>query len=173
MTIGIPATTEFAPAFGRYVARVAYVADPLEELTAQRARLMARLSSISDVRAQFRYAPDKWSIKELVGHLSDCERVFAYRLFTIARGDKTPLPGFDENDYARASNAHRRPFADLLDEWAVVRDGTSTLARSLGEPDWRTEGTANDAPTSTRALLYVILGHTEHHLHVLADRYQV
>ena len=173
MTIGVPSSPEFAPAFGRYVARVADVVDPFHELTAQRARLAARLSPLTEERAEFRYAPDKWSVKEVVGHLSDCERVFAYRLLTIARGDRTPLPGFEENDYARSSNAHQRALADLLSEWAVVRDSTCALARSLREPDWKTLGTANDAPISTRALLYVILGHTEHHLHVLAERYRV
>lgn len=173
MNIGTPDATEFAPAFGRYVARVADVADPRTELLAQRSRLLGRLSSLSDEQAHFRYAPDKWSIKELVGHLADCERVFAYRLLTIARGDRTPLPGFDENDYARAAHAHERPFTNLLHEWTVVRDGTVTLARGLAEADWRAQGTANDAPTSARALLYVILGHTEHHLNVLAERYKV
>jgi uncharacterized damage-inducible protein DinB len=173
VNIGKPAATEFAPLFARYIARVGDDVDPRQELSAQRSRVMARLSRLSEQRAEFRYASDKWSIKEVVGHLSDCERVFAYRLLTIARGDTAPLPGFDENDYARAAHSHQRPFNDLVDEWAVVRDGTLTLSRSLAESDWTMQGTANGAPTSARALLYVILGHTEHHLNVLAERYTV
>jgi len=171
--IGVPAAAEFAPAFERYVARVRQVADPLGELSVQRARFLARLSPLTEEQAQFRYAPDKWSVKDLVGHLCDAERVFAYRLLRIGRGDVTPLPGFEESDYARAAGAHRRPFSDLLGEWSVVRDSTTALAASLPETDWSNTGTSNDAATTARALLYIILGHTEHHLAVLADRYGV
>jgi uncharacterized damage-inducible protein DinB len=173
MTTGVPTTTEFAPSFARYVQRVSHVSDPLHELIAQRARVIARLSALSDEQAQFRYAPDKWSVKELVGHLTDGERIFAYRLLRIGRGDTTPLPGFEENDYVRAQHSDDRSLKDLLEEWAVVRDGTSTLVRSLPPTDWTNQGTSNDAPMSARALLYIILGHTEHHLSVLTDRYRI
>ena len=171
--IGVPAETEFAPAFERYVARVRHVADPIGELSAQRGRVVARLSPLHEEQANHRYAPDKWSVKDLLGHLCDAERVFAYRLLRIGRGDTTPLPGFEENDYARAASANRRPFRDLLAEWSVVRDATSWLAASLPDTDWSNQGTSNDAPTTARALLYIILGHTEHHLAVLSDRYGV
>src|SRR5688572_32577984 len=107
---GVPTAAEFAPAFERYVARVRQVADPLGELSAQRARVLARLSPMTEEQAQFRYAPDKWSVKDLLGHLCDAERIFAYRLLRIGRGDTTPLSGFDETDYARAAGAHQRQF---------------------------------------------------------------
>ena len=168
-----PGNDEFAPAFERYVARVRHVHDPIAELNAQRGRVLARLSGLTEEQAQFRYASDKWSVKDLLGHLCDTERVFAYRLLRIGRGDTTPLPGFEENDYARAASAHRRPFGDLLSEWSVVRDATSALASSLPDTDWTNQGTSSDAPTTARALLYIILGHTEHHLAVLRDRYGV
>jgi uncharacterized damage-inducible protein DinB len=171
--IGVPQQGEYAPAFARYIARVGDVANPLVELTTQRAKVLARLSTLSDERAHYRYAPDKWSIKDLVGHLSDVERVFAYRLLRIGRGDATPLPGFEENDYARAARSDRRLFRELLAEWGVVRDATITLASSLPETDWANIGTSNNAPMSARALLYIIVGHTEHHLAVLNDRYGV
>ncbi len=171
--IELPSAKEYAPAFARYVSRVTTVGDPVEDLTAQRARVMSRLSPLTDEQARFRYAPDKWSIKELVNHLSDCERVFAYRMLRIGRGDSTALPGFEENDYAHAAQSDRRAFRDVLDEWSSVRAATATLAVSLPEAQWINIGTANDAPMSARALLYVILGHTEHHLAVLADRYGV
>lgn len=173
MKIGVPGTGEYAPAFGRYVARVSGVENPLRELVAQRDRVVARLSTLTNEQASFRYAPDKWSIKELINHLSDAERVFAYRLLRIGRGDKTPLPGFEENDYARAAQSDRRSFADVLAEWTAVREATTTLAGSLPEGAWTSQGTSNDAPLSARALLYIVLGHTEHHLGVLGDRYAV
>jgi uncharacterized damage-inducible protein DinB len=171
--IGVPQQGEYAPGFERYVARVRAIADPLEELSAQRARVLARLSPLTEERSQFRYAPDKWSVKDLLGHLCDTERIFAYRLLRIARGDTTPLPGFEENDYARAAGAHQRPYRDLLAEWSVVRDASSALASSLRDRDWGNQGTSNGAPMTARALLYIILGHTEHHLAVLGDRYRV
>jgi uncharacterized damage-inducible protein DinB len=168
-----PTSDEYAPAFAGYVARVAGVEDPLRELTSQRAKVVARLAKLSDEQAAVRYAPGKWSIKELVGHLSDAERVFAYRLLRIGRGDTTPLPGFEESDYARKAQSDQRRFGELLAEWSVVRAATMALASSLPEADWTNVGTSNDAPMSARALLYIILGHTEHHLGVLGDRYNV
>lgn len=168
-----PTADEYAPAFASYVARVAGVEDPLRELASQRAKVVARLAKLSDEQASSRYAPDKWSIKDLVGHLADAERVFAYRMLRIGRGDTTPLAGFEESDYARAAQADRRQFGELLAEWSVVRAATMALASSLPEADWANMGTSNDAPMSARALLYIILGHTEHHLGVLGDRYGV
>lgn len=173
MRIALPQAGEYAPAFGRYVARVSGIDDPLRELSAQRARVLGVLSPLTDEQARFRYAAEKWSIKDLLGHLCDAERVFAYRLLRIGRGDKTPLPGFEENDYARAAKSDRRPFTELVAEWSAVRDATSLLARGLSESDWTNEGTSNEAPATARALLYIILGHTEHHMAVLADRYGV
>jgi len=171
--IGVPKSSEYAAAFGRYVARVAAVDDPLRELTLQRANVVARLAKLSEEQAALRYEPGKWSVKELINHLSDAERVFAYRMLRIGRGDQTPLPGFEENDYARAAQSDRRQFSEVLAEWSTVRAATMALASSLPEADWSNIGTSNDAPTSARALLFIILGHTEHHLGVLADRYGV
>ena len=171
--ITVPESSEYAAAFGRYVARVATVEDPLRELTSQRANVVARLAKLSDEQAAFRYGPGKWSIKELINHLSDAERVFAYRMLRIGRGDRTPLPGFEENDYARAAQSDRRQFSEVLAEWSAVREATIALAASLPDADWTNVGASNDAPISARALLYIVLGHTEHHLAVLADRYDV
>ena len=173
MRIAPPQESEYAAAFAGYVARVASVEDPLRELTLQRANVIARLAKLSDEQASFRYAPGKWSIKDLAGHLADAERVFAYRMLRIGRGDTTPLSGFEERDYARAAQSDRRQFGELLAEWSVVRAATIALASNLPEADWANVGTSNDAPMSARALLYIILGHTEHHLAVLGDRYGV
>ena len=171
--IGVPKSNEYAAAFGRYVARVAVVDDPRRELTSQRANVVARLKKLSEEQAAFRYEPGKWSIKELINHLSDAERVFAYRMLRIGRGDHTPLPGFEENDYARAAQSDRRQFREVLEEWSTVREATIALAASLPDANWANVGTSNDAPISARALLYIVLGHTEHHMAVLADRYDV
>jgi uncharacterized damage-inducible protein DinB len=171
--ISVPKSSEYAAAFGRYVERVAAVGDPLRELESQRATVVARLSRLSDEQAVFRYEPGKWSIKELINHLSDAERVFAYRMLRIGRGDHTPLPGFEENDYARAAQSDRRQFSEVLSEWSAVRAATMALAASLPDANWANVGTSNDAPISARALLYIVLGHTEHHMAVLADRYNI
>ena len=173
MPISVPQSGEYATAFERYVTRVRGVDDPLRELATQRDRMLMRLSPLTDEQGQFRYAPGKWSIKDLINHLSDAERVFAYRLLRIGRGDRTPLPGFEENDYAAAADADRRPMSALVAEWTAVRDATVALAQSLREPDWSHQGTTNEAPATPRALLYIILGHTDHHMAVLADRYGI
>jgi hypothetical protein len=171
MPVAPPSADECAPSFAGYVARVSGVTDPVAELVAQRARLLNLLSPLTDAQASHRYAPYKWSVKQLVGHLADTERVFAYRLLRIGRGDATPLPGFDENDYARAAESDRRAFGDLLDDWAAVRDATIALVRGMPDDAWTNRGTSNEAVVSARALLYIILGHAEHHRSVLADRY--
>ena len=166
-----PASDEFDPYYARYVARVANVTTPFDELAAQRARLMNFLLPLTDDQAAFRYAPGKWSVKELVGHLTDVERIFSYRLLRIGRGDATPLPGFEENDYVPAARSDERPFPDLVDEWATVRDATVSLAAGMPADAWVRRGTASGAGISARALLYIILGHVEHHRAVLEERY--
>jgi uncharacterized damage-inducible protein DinB len=166
-----PASDEFAPFYAPYVARVAHISAPLDELVAQRARLLGFLSPLSDEQASFRYAPDKWSVKEMVGHLADAERIFAYRLLRIGRGDDTPLPGFGEDDYVRAASSDARAFADLLHEWAAVRDATVSLAAGMPGNAWPRRGTASGNGISARALLYITLGHVEHHRQVLEERY--
>lgn len=171
MPLTPPRPDEFDPFYAGYIARVANVRSPVDELVAQRARLLNLLSPLSDDQARYRYADAKWSIKELVGHLSDGERIFAYRLLRIGRGDDTPLPGFEENDYVRSAGSQLRPFGELLDEWAATRDATSALVRGLPVEAWERRGTANGASISARALVYIILGHVEHHRSVLEERY--
>ena len=138
--IGVPTAAEFAPAFERYVARVRQVADPLGELSVQRARFLARLSPLTEEQAQFRYAPDKWSVKDLLGHLCDAERVFAYRLLRIGRRHHAAA-GVRGNRLRPRRGCAPRPFRDLLGEWSVVRDSTTALAASLPETDWLNTGT--------------------------------
>ena len=169
----LPAADEYGPSYAAYVARVAGVTAPLEELVAQRARLLDFLLPLSDQQALFRYDAGKWSVKELVGHMADGERIFAYRMLRVGRGDTTPLPGFEENDYVPAGAFDARPFSTILDEWGTVRDATVSLAAGLPADAWTRRGTVNDAAVSARALLYMILGHVEHHREVLEQRYKL
>jgi hypothetical protein len=166
-----PGVDEYATSFADYVDRIADDEDIVEVLAAQRDQVLARLEAIAETRGDYRYAPNKWSIKEMVGHLSDTERVFAYRALRIGRGDKTPLPSFDDQAYVAEVSAGNRTLADLAAEWGDVRRATIALFRNLPAVAWQRRGTASDQPISVRALAYIIAGHVRHHLEVLEARY--
>jgi len=168
-----PAADEFVRGYGPYIANVPDLDDAPTVLDAQRDRLVARLKGLSAEKAAFRYAPGKWSATEVVGHLADAERVFAYRMLRIGRGDETPLPGWDENTYVPAGAFDRRPIADVVDEFVAVRHATTALVRGTPSEAWTRRGTANNYTFSARALLYIALGHVEHHLHLFTERYQI
>jgi hypothetical protein len=168
-----PIADEFDPESGTYIARVETITDAGGALESQRDRVMARLSTLSGGQAAFRYAPGKWSVNDVIGHSADNERVFAYRHLRIGRGDETPLPGFDERIATPGGAFDRRPHTDLLDEWVTVRNATVSLVRGMPSEAWARYGRANDHLVTTRALVYIILGHVEHHLAVLTERYGV
>jgi hypothetical protein len=128
---------------------------------------------VSEERSHFRYAPGKWSIREVMGHINDAERVFGYRAFRISRGDETPLAGFDENVYADRSPSAAIPAKTLAEEFALVRAGNLTFLRQLDPPRWTFKGTANNNPISVRALAYIMAGHVRHHQNGLAAHYDV
>jgi hypothetical protein len=165
-----PAADEAAPYYHSYIAEVGGddIGEQLLEQLSQAERLF---SGLDEAAALARYAPGKWSIKELLGHLNDSERIFSYRLLRISRGDSTPLPGFDQNPYVVAARFDQRPLVDLLGEFRAIR--LSTVALSAGIPDeaWSQRGMASENPVTARALLYIIVGHVAHHLQVLRDRY--
>ena len=173
IAIARPLPDEFAAGSAGYIARAPLVSHAVRQLEVQRDALVAFLSPLSDAAAGYRYAPEKWSIRDLIAHMSDTERVLGYRLMRIGRGDDTPLPGFEESDYARAAAADRRPVADLLDEWVAVRNATQALVRGMPVTAWAQRGVANGHPVTAGALLYIILGHVEHHRHILEERYGV
>jgi MOSC domain-containing protein YiiM len=168
-----PIADEFDSGAAKYVARVEPITDAGGALESQRDRVVAQLSALSAEQAAFRYAPGKWSVTEVVGHLSDLERTFAYRLMRIGRGDETPLAGVDENVVMRGAAFDRRAHADVLEEWTTVRNATVSLVRGMPSEAWARYGRANDHLVTTRALVYIILGHVEHHLAVLSERYHV
>ncbi|HET9514192.1 MAG TPA: DinB family protein [Gemmatimonadales bacterium] len=118
-----------------------------------------------------RYAPDKWTLKEVMGHVVDDERIFAYRLFCLARGETLPLPGFDEKVYAARSNAEARRWEDLLEEYRVVRAATLALLRSLPAEAWLRAGEVNGYRATPRGLAFHIAGHELHHLRLIRERY--
>jgi hypothetical protein len=148
ITASRPEVGEYAPAYATYIGRIAEDEDIIAVLALQIDEVLARLGRIPTVRGNYRYAPDKWSLKEIVGHLCDTERVSTYRALRIARGDTTPLPRFDD-----------------------VRRATIALFGNLPAEAWHRRGTVSDEPMSVRALPYIIAGHVRHHLQILEERY--
>jgi hypothetical protein len=168
--VGRPAAGEYAAYYETYVGRVPD-GEVVEQLERQAEDAAAFLRAVPAELHEHRYAPEKWSVKEMVGHLADAERIFAYRLLRIARGDATPLPGFEENEYVAAGRFDARSLESLVDEWESVRSATLTLARGLPGNTWTRVGTASTFPVSARALAYILHGHLDHHLEILRTRY--
>jgi len=167
-----PGAAEFAPYYAPYIERVPN-GDIIGTLETQLDSTLAALSKVPEERGTFRYEPGKWSINDIVCHLSDAERVFAYRTLRIARGDKTPLSAFEQDDYVAVAGADGRDLSELLEEFASVRRATLTLLRSFDPEVWTRQGVANGNPVTVRALAYIMAGHERHHLRVLSERYGV
>ncbi len=163
---------EYPPAYQGYIAAVEGE-DVFATLDTQLRDLESRVATLTDEKALYRYEPEKWSVKELLVHVTDSERIFAYRALCIARGDETPLPGFDEKTYAAASMADRRPLAHILGELRALRAATIALFESLDAEALERRGVANARVVSARALAWVIAGHFAHHMRVLSERYGV
>jgi len=167
-----PAADEHLPYYARYVERVPD-GDLLARLERQVAETAALLRALPEGRAAHRYEPGKWSVKEVVGHVADTERIFTYRALRIARADRTPLAGFDENEFVRAAGFDRRTLRELVDELVAVRAATVALYRGLGDEEVGRRGTANGAEVSVRALAWITAGHELHHVTLLRERYDV
>jgi hypothetical protein len=170
MPITRPATDEYVPYYGTYIDKVTEP-DVVAQLVAQKQSMARLLAGLTEQQAAHRYAAGKWSLREIIGHLSDAERIFSYRLLRIARGDATPLPGFEENDYVPAGQFERRPLGDVAAEFASVRDASLTLLGGLDADMLARRGTASGSPISARALAYIIAGHEKHHIGVIRERY--
>lgn len=167
-----PTPEEYAPFFAGYVKLVPET-DVLLVLAAQVSEIRRLAGSVPAGRETFRYAPGKWSIREIFGHIGDAERVFGYRAFCISRGDQTPLPGFDENDYIAESAYDERNVAELADDFAGLRGANLAVLGRLDPARWARGGNANGNPVSVRALAFIMAGHVRHHLGVLKARYGV
>ena len=172
LAIARPAKDEYFEYFGKYISLVPGD-DALPPLGSQIQETARLLKPLDESKALHRYAPGKWSVKEVVGHLSDAERVMAYRALRFGRGDTTPLPGFEETLYAQAARSDERPLADLLSEYESVRAATLALFRGLDEEALVRRGNANSKEVSVRALAWIIAGHELHHRVLLTERYGV
>lgn len=172
MTTGRPGAGEYAPFYAGYVERVPED-DILEVLAGQRAVIGALADAVPPGREDHRYAEGKWSVKQVLSHLIDAERVFGYRAFCLSRGEQTPLPGFDENDYVSEAALSDVSLAALAAEFVAVRDANLAFLRRLAAPAWTRTGTASGKPVSVRALAFIMAGHPRHHLAVLRERYGV
>jgi len=168
--IARPDVSEYAPFYAGYVAQVPE-GDVLDLLARQIDDTAALIGGLNETQAGYRYAPGKWSIREIVGHVADAERVFSYRALRIGRNDQTPLPSFDENAWMPYGNFDARPLADLLSELRAVRQSTLALYRSFTPEAVARRGVASQKDISVRAIIYVTAGHERHHVTVLRERY--
>jgi len=165
-----PRADEHIDYYARYIAKVPE-GDLISMLREQAVETMNLLQDLPPAKADYAYAPGKWTIKQVVGHITDAERVFGYRALRFARQDSTELPGFDENAYVDHANFNERTLIDLLDELQVVRASTIQFAKNLDPAAYERRGSANGNQISVRALLYIIAGHERHHVELLRERY--
>ena len=167
-----PDSSEYAPFYAGYIAKVKGD-DLIGALEANLEEFSRTLGAVAEVRGGFAYAPGKWTLKEVIGHVIDAERVFSYRAMRIARGDETPLPGFDEKGWVPRSGANDRTIADLLAELRAVRAATLALLRHLPADSVARRGTASGNGVTVRGLAWILAGHPMHHLGILRERYLV
>jgi hypothetical protein len=165
-----PQPTEYASYYEKYISLVPG-ADAIGVLEAQRMLMTQLLGARSEREGNFRYAPDKWSLKEVVGHIADTERIFAYRALRIGRGDTTPIEGFEQDDYVKNGGFTERSLADLTDEYDQVRGATLALYQGFATAAWARRGVANKNEVTVRALAFIIAGHELHHRRILEENY--
>ena len=165
-----PDPTEYDPYFGKYISLVPD-GDIVSILSSQVENTLALLRTITEQRGGHAYAPGKWSIKEVVGHVTDAERIFAYRALRIGRNDKTPLAGFEQDDYVANADFNARTLGSLVEEFEAVRRATVQLFKHFTLEEWQRRGTANNTEISTRAVAYSVAGHERHHVEILRSRY--
>ncbi len=165
-----PSAAEFASFYAGYVSLVPE-ADIMRVLEGQADDVRLQTRAFIPKREEFRYAPGKWSVREVLGHVTDAERVFGFRAFCFSRGEENALPGFEQDDYVARAGFDRCSLADLVQEFGQLREANLTVLRRLDDDAWRRMGTASGKPVSVRALAYIMAGHVRHHLHVLSTRY--
>jgi len=165
-----PNPEDYAPYYENYV-KLIQGDDILKILNEQNKKTQDILNSFSEHRGNYRYADGKWTVKEVVGHLLDTERVFAYRALCIARGEKKTLPGFDQDDYVSEGNFNRRELFDLNYEFRLLRESNLLLFRSFTPEMLKLKGFANESSVTVLAILFIIAGHEKHHMNVLREKY--
>jgi len=167
-----PEATEHAPYYGKYISLVPD-GDIVALLEQQLRGTTALLSSVSEEQAEYRYAPEKWTVKQVLGHVTDTERIFAYRALRISRHDATPIEGFEQDDYVRYGPFETCKMTELVEDFADVRRATLSVFRRLEAEAWQRRGTANQNEVTVRALAYCIAGHELHHIAILKDKYHL
>ncbi len=165
-----PQKDEYNPYYESYINKVTDD-DVIRFLDDQLKRLISLFSSVPEEKENYSYAENKWSIKEVLGHLNDSERVFAYRVLCISRGEKKPLPGFEQNDYVEKANFNDWKLQDLINEFKLQRESNLLLFKHFKDEDFDNRGTASEYPVTVRAILFIIAGHTEHHLDIIKTKY--
>ena len=165
-----PEAGEFAEYYGKYIAKVPGT-DVVGVLESERLQMSRLLAGRSERDGNFRYAPDKWTIKEVLGHVTDGERIFTYRALRIGRSDETPLASFEQDDYVKNGGFAGRTLADLVEEFDAVRGASISLVRSFDEEAWRRRGVASQKPVTVRALGFITAGHQIHHRTILQESY--
>jgi hypothetical protein len=168
--IGLPGRTEAPPYYFRYIDRISN-ADVLEELANQRAEASDLFSKISEERSLHRYAPEKWSARQVLNHVSDTERVFVFRALWFARGFNSPLPSFDQDVSSRWAGADEIPWSRNVEEFDDIRRATLDFFRNLPADAWMRSGIASDNPFTVRALAFITAGHLAHHMAILREKY--
>lgn len=170
LKISRPDHDEFDSYYERYVS-LAGNGDVISALKNQITETTDLLNSIASEKADFRYAPEKWSVKEVIGHIIDTERIFAYRALRIARGDQTPIEGYEQDDYIKNAEFAKSSLRDLSEEFDLIRRANILMFQNLSEIAWHRRGTANNHEISVRALAYISVGHEIYHVNILKERY--
>ena len=166
-----PNPIEYYEYYGRYIELAASLGDVLFTLASQVEEIQSALGSLTDEQALFRDAPGEWTIKEVMGHMNDVERIFSYRLLCISRNDQTPLPGFEQDDYVREAGFNDHSIQDLVREFELLRRANLLAIQNMSDKSMLHTGTASGYPFSARALVYVLTGHVEHHMASLREKY--
>lgn len=165
-----PDKSEYDPYYERYISLITED-DPIAALAAQPTELQDMFTALPDEKGTYRYDDGKWSIKEVLGHLIDGERIFAYRVFRIARADETPIEGFEQDGYIENAHSNDRSFGGLLEEFNLLRRANLIFFDHLRDEQWRFVGVANNARISVRAIAFIMAGHVRHHTNILSERY--
>jgi len=165
-----PSQDEYADYYHLYVGRVPD-GDILARLEAQCGEMESLAASLAPEKGDYRYEEGKWSIKEVIGHVNDVDRLFSYRMLAFARGDTNPIPGMEQDDWVVQANFGARTLADLAEEFVAVRRGLILLCRSLDDEALMRRGTASGVAFTARAIPWILAGHVQHHFEVIRDRY--
>ncbi|MBC7875657.1 MAG: DinB family protein [Anaerolineales bacterium] len=170
-TLTPPTAEEYAPFYAEYVQRAQAREDILTAFPQQIDKIKSALGHLSDEQARFKFGPEEWSIKEVIGHLNDVERVFSYRLLRISRNDSTPLPGFEQDDFVREAGFDNYSITDLIQEFEFLRRANVLSIKNMPDNSTLYRGTASGATISARALIYMLVGHVDHHMESFHKNY--